>query len=299
VSATAAGLPVDARAAIAARRRAQLEWRHRRLQSWRGRLRVVFWVAVTAVLMILTAAVMVPVAVLTLFRTRRFCAEVMTKWLARAILRAAGVRVVLHRREPFPERQVMYLANHTSTLDCFILLSLGLPRTRYFLRGKFRRIVPLGIITHVIGTFFTPSQRFPEKRVRCFQRAERVLRRTGDSVYLSPEGKRITDGTTGHFNKGSFHLATDLHIPLLPLYIDIPPQINPGMGNGVVPGTVHLYALPEVDTTSWRLEDLVANKEHVRDLYVAFQSALRHREEGLEYSPPAAWRAAIAEGLGA
>ena len=60
--------------------------------------------------------------------------------------------------------------------------------------------------------------------MRCFQAAERVLRRTGDSVYLSPEGTRITGGTIGHFNKGTFHLATDLRVPIVPLFIDIPPE---------------------------------------------------------------------------
>ncbi len=57
-----------------------------------------------------------------------------------------------------------------------------------------------------------------------------MLRRTGESVYLSPEGKRITDGTIGHFNKGAFHLATNLQVPILPFYIDIPPEIDPQMG---------------------------------------------------------------------
>ena len=70
-----------------------------------------------------------------------------------------------------------------------------------------------------MGTFFTVPQSDPAERARIFARADRVLRRTGESVYLSPEGERVTTGTVGHFNKGAFHLATDLHAPIVPMFI--------------------------------------------------------------------------------
>ena len=111
--------------------------------------------------------------------------------------------------------------------------------------------------------------------MKCFQNAERVLRRTEDSVYLSPEGRRILGGEIGHFNKGSFHLATSLQVPILPLYIDIPVEINPGLGYEVIPGTAHVHVLPEISTEGWELADLVKNKEGVRDVYVRFQESLR------------------------
>jgi 1-acyl-sn-glycerol-3-phosphate acyltransferase len=254
-----------------------LRRRAERLASWEGRRQIAWNLAASWFLLCATSAAMLLVGALTLFRKRRLYAEGMARWLAETTLRACGVNMVVHRDRPFPESQVIYLANHTSTLDMYLLLALGLPRTRYFLFGQVRRVVPLGIIAYLMGTFFTPSQSRPEERARCFRRAERVLRRTGDSVYLSPEGQRITTGEIGHFNKGSFHLATNLHVPIVPLFIDIPPEINPGTGHFVLPGTVHVYVLPEVPTDGWRLEDLVRNKEAVRDLYVGFQDELRSR----------------------
>ncbi len=80
-------------------------------------------------------------------------------------------------------------------------------------------------------------QEYPEKRVAIFKRADRILRETGDSVYLSPEGMRVTTGEIGHFNKGSFHLATSLHAQIVPIYFAIPREINPGMGYDAKPGT--------------------------------------------------------------
>ncbi|MBI5444049.1 MAG: 1-acyl-sn-glycerol-3-phosphate acyltransferase [Deltaproteobacteria bacterium] len=271
---------------LAAWREDRLERRRLWLASPRGRAYVAWSALAGFGLLSAAAAVTLGVAAVTLFRKRRFYTEVMAKGLARAILRASGVELVLHRDRPFPQTQTIYTANHTSTLDAFILLALGLPNTRYFLKGEFRKIVPLGIMTYLMGTFFTPPQSRPDLRVRCFQRAERVLRRTGDSVYLSPEGTRVTDGTIGPFNKGTFHLATNLQVPIVPLYIDIPPDVNPGTGYAGMPGTVHVYVLPEVRTEGWRLEELLANKERVREVYVRFHEELGARRLGARPEEP-------------
>lgn len=262
---------------VGARRAEALERRRQWLSSPRGRLRAAFGVVACSTLLCGTAVAMLAVGLVTLFRWRRGYAEVMTRWLSETILRIVGVRLVVHRERPFPRPQVIYVANHTSTLDPFILLALGLPGTRYFLRGKYLAVPPLAVICTMIGSFFTPPQSRPAARVRCFQRAERVLRRTRDSVYLSPEGTRITDGTIGPFNKGTFHLATNLKVPIAPLFIDIPPEVNPGRGFGVMPGTVHVHVLPEIPTDGWRLEDLRRNADRVRDVYVAFNGALPSR----------------------
>ncbi len=258
-----------------ARRDAAQKYRHEWFSSPSGRRHIIFSIVGGSLLLCVTAVATLAVAMLTLFRKRRLYTEGMSRWLANSILRLTGVKMVVHQERAFSKGQTIYVANHTSTLDMFILLALGLPNTRYFLRGKYRRIIPLGIITYLMGTFFTPSQTRPAARVRCFQNAERVLRRTHESVYLSPEGTRITDGKIGHFNKGTFHLATNLRVPIVPLFIDIPPEVNPGTGYGVMPGIIHVYILPEIRTDDWRIEDLLKNKERVRDLYVQFQNELR------------------------
>jgi len=235
--------------------------------SWRTLGRAVLTLGLLTVAAVVTLAV----AALTLFRARRLYSE----GLARAILWLWGIAVVVHRTRPLPTRPTVYVSNHTSTIDIFVLVALGLPRTRFFLSGFLRKLLPLGVIAILMGTFFTSPQTDRPGRIRCFQRADRVLRRTGDSVYLSPEGERITIGRIGHFNRGAFHLATSLHAPIVPFYIDIPPAMDPGKGYAARPGTVHVYFGPEIATGDWRLEELDTNRAKVRALFVAFQNGLR------------------------
>ena len=235
---------------------------------------IVLWTAVSAILT-LASVVMFLAGLLTAFQTRRFCSEVLGRCLGRTVLRLGGIELVVHQPEPFPNQQTIFLANHSSTLDVFILLALGLPRTRFFLKGKYRAFPPLAVISYIIGVFFTPPQTRRAQRVSCFQNAERVLRRTGDSVFLSPEGTRIISGKIGHFNKGAFHLATNLRAPIVPIFIAIPRHINPGRGSGALPGVVHVYLQPSISTAGWKLSELHMNKEAIRNTFVGLNSELQ------------------------
>lgn len=221
----------------------------------------------TLALMTVGSLVMFLVALVTAFQARRFYTERMARVLGRWVLGIWRIQVVVHDQPPDTEEQRIYVSNHTSSLDLFVLIGMGLPNTRFFLSGFLRKMLPLGLIGYLTGVIWTVPQEFPERRVKIFKRAERILRRGGGSVYLSPEGQRVVTGEVGHFNKGAFHLATKLGSPIVPFYIFIPPKIDPGMGYCSQPGQVDVYFKPAIDTRSWQLTDLVANKERVRDQF--------------------------------
>ena len=82
---------------------------------------------------------MLVVAIPTLFLARRFYSEVIGRWIGRTVLRIWGIDYTTHYSEPLPDRQTIYISNHTSTLDVLLLISLGLPRARFFLSGYLRK----------------------------------------------------------------------------------------------------------------------------------------------------------------
>jgi putative phosphoserine phosphatase/1-acylglycerol-3-phosphate O-acyltransferase len=244
--------------------------------SVRRRARLRAWtLAITGGLLVSAGAlVMIPLGVVTLFRARRLYAGC-ARAISLAVLRLYGIRLVVHGRDRLPRTQTDFVSNHTSTLDVFLLVGLGLPNCRFFLSGFLRKFVPLGIISSMMGTFFTVPQNRPLERKQIFARAGRVLRRTRESVYLSPEGGRIRTGEIGPFNKGAFHLATDLGVPIVPLYIRIPASVDPGFGYDARPGTVDVFVLPAIDTAGWMLDNLNVNKERVRTVLIDAHRELR------------------------
>lgn len=220
------------------------------------------------------ATVMLVAAVLTLFQARRLYSEWIGTPMGKAMLKLWGIRYVVHDRAHAPTGQVVYVSNHTSTIDMFVLIALGLPNTRFFLSGYLRKLVPLGVIGYLIGIFWTVDQVYTERRKRIFERAARTLKRTGESVYLSPEGERITTGSMGPFNKGAFHMATDLRAPIVPLFISIPRAIDPGKGLNAQPGEVHVHFLPAIDTSGWRVEQVPANRDRVHAMFTGWHADL-------------------------
>ena len=231
-------------------------------------------VAASMGVMSIGAIVMLCAAMLTGFRLRRFYSERIAGPMGKVLLWIFGVRFVVHAAQPFPQRQVVYISNHTSTIDMFVLIALGLPNARFFLSGFLRRLLPLGLIGYLIGIFWTVPQDYRERRRAIFMRAARVLERSGESVYLSPEGERITGGRIGRFNKGAFHLATALAAPIVPLFIAIPRGIDPGKGLDARPGTVHVHVGAPIDTSTWRVEDVERHRDAVQKYYECWHEAL-------------------------
>ena len=237
-------------------------------------MRKLFVAFVGTLLLLLTAAIMLLVSVLTLFQARRFCSEAIASSMARVAVWFSGVEIVEHHAEPLPQKQVVYISNHTATLDVFVVTALALPRARYFLSGFLRKLLPFGLIGYLIGVFWTVPYKFADQRRRIFQRAEKTLRETGDSVYLSPEGGRVCSGEIGHFNRGAFHLATNLKIDICPIYVHIPRSLDAGMNLVSESGIVNVYFLPRVSTSDWKLEDLDQNRDTVRKVYLEFHASL-------------------------
>ncbi len=96
-------------------------------------------IALTGLFMLAGSILMLVVAIPTLFLARRFYSEVIVRWMGRVVLRIWRIDYTTHYSEPLPDRQTIYISNHTSTLDVLLLIALGLPRARFFLSGYLRK----------------------------------------------------------------------------------------------------------------------------------------------------------------
>jgi 1-acyl-sn-glycerol-3-phosphate acyltransferase len=230
--------------------------------------------ATAGILVTLGAVAVLPVAALTLCRARRLYIA-WARHLTRAALAICGVRVEVHHEAAWNTGQTVFISNHPSTLDLFVLVALGMPNARFFLAAYLKKFLAIGILARLMGTFFTVPQEFQAERVRIFRHAAEELRRTGESVYLSPEGERVTGGRIGPFNKGSFHLATSLRAPIQPMYFFVPPDIDPETGFDIRPGTFHVYVKPIIETRGWRVEDVARNRDAVLGLFTGWHRAIR------------------------
>ncbi len=240
-----------------------------RLRAWGG-----------VILSLTFMAAIAPVFVLArVLLGRRFCAERLGPWAAGVILGIFGITVEAQFNLPLPERRVVYVSNHSSAVDILVLLQLGLPRSRFFMKRGAWVVPPMAIIAICVGTFFTVPQKYTEKRRILFARACEKLQKTGDSVYLSPEGTRVTTGAVGPFNKGAFHLAAELRAPMVPLYIEVPRTDNTGKSWLMKRTVVYVHQLPEVDTSEFRPETARKHADDVRRIFQTFEANLQAQKQ--------------------
>jgi long-chain acyl-CoA synthetase len=115
---------------------------------------------------------------------------------------------------------LVLIANHTSYFDAFILLAAVPRRTianlfalslEQFFRG--RLLSWWGRQIHIIPTDMDSHL------MRALQTSAHVLR-SGKILIVFPEGERSATGAVRPFRKGTGILVRELHVPVLPAYID-------------------------------------------------------------------------------
>ncbi|HEX4823359.1 MAG TPA: lysophospholipid acyltransferase family protein [Candidatus Polarisedimenticolaceae bacterium] len=177
----------------------------------------------------------------------------------------------------------VFLANHFSTLDIWVLVP-ALPDTTRFVAKKSIFWIPvLGQAMRVAG--FIPIDRADRTRaIRSLGRAGARIA-SGESVILFPEGTRSRDGKLGRFKRGSFHLALETGVPIVPVAISGTGRVVAPRSIVVRPGPVRVTFLPPIDTSAYTTDTLDELLERTRD---AISRHLDADERGTDEAPMSA-----------
>lgn len=169
-----------------------------------------------------------------------------TRGWARLILLCAGIRVVVEGREHVPGGPAVFAANHVSALDIPILFAC--------LPADFRIVHKQSLYwAPVVGAYLYFSGHVAVDRKNAF-RARHSLKRAaqrihgGMNVALFPEGTRSRDGRLQPFKRGSFVLAQDARVPVVPVSLIGVKALVPGGLVSVRPGRIVLRIHPPVST---------------------------------------------------
>ena len=156
----------------------------------------------------------------------------------------------------------IFLANHLSTLDIWALAP-ALPDTTRFVAKKSIFWIPVLGQAMAIAGFIAIDRSDRTRAVRSLSRAaERV--RNGESVILFPEGTRSRDGKLARFKRGSFHLAMQAGVPVVPVSISGTGKIVKPGSIVVQPGPVRVTFSPPIDPGTFDPDDLDGLSDAVR-----------------------------------
>jgi 1-acyl-sn-glycerol-3-phosphate acyltransferase len=111
----------------------------------------------------------------------------------------------------------VFLANHASNLDIWVLVPV-LPVTTRFVSKRTIFWIPILGQAMALAGFIAIDRKDRASAIRSLGRAAEKVR-GGASVILFPEGTRSRDGRLGRFKRGSFHLALEAGVPVIPVAI--------------------------------------------------------------------------------
>jgi 1-acyl-sn-glycerol-3-phosphate acyltransferase len=181
-----------------------------------------------------------------LFEPRGYFAHWCARTWSRLILRTTGVRVAvsgLDRLEP--GRTYVFVANHQSIYDIPILF-WSLPyQLRIIAKQSLGSFPFLGWHLRRTGHMLVDRRR-PD-RARIFGWASR-LTANGLSLIVFPEGTRSVDGRVAPFKGGSFYLALEAGLPVVPLSVVGSRHVMLKGRLATYPGEVKLIVHDPIDT---------------------------------------------------
>lgn len=171
---------------------------------------------------------------------------------SRIVLAAAGVRIVVHGGEHRMGAQHIFVANHVSWFDVFVM-SAHLRWFKFVAKAELFRIPLFGPAMRYAGMI--PIERTNQARARAsIDQASAEITR-GASVILFPEGTRGREYALRPFKKGAFVLAIETAAPIVPVAIHGTIEIQPKGGMLIRSGRVDLHFLPPIDTVGWAYDD--------------------------------------------
>lgn len=198
----------------------------------------------------------------SLFESRGYFAHWCARTWSRLILATTGVRVDVTGLEKLvPGRTYVFVSNHQSIYDIPVLF-WSLPyQLRIIAKESLGRFPFLGWHLRRTGHMLVDRSRPDRKRI--FQWASRLTSQ-GLSLIVFPEGTRSRDGRVGRFKGGSFLLALQAGLPVVPLSVVGSRHVMLKGRLATYPGQVRLVIHDPLDTSGLEDSDPRAFGERVR-----------------------------------
>ena len=201
----------------------------------------------------------------SLFERRGYFAHWCARTWSRLILRTTGVTVEVSGLDRLaPGRTYVFVSNHQSIYDIPILF-WSLPfQLRIIAKESLGRFPFLGWHLRRTGHMLVNRAR-PDRAIFAWASA---LTSKGLSLIVFPEGTRSRDGRVGRFKGGSFHLALEAGLPVVPLSVVGSRHVMLKGRLATYPGHVRLVVHPPIQTTGMARDDSRTFAEQVRQVII-------------------------------
>lgn len=228
------------------------------------------WLVALPVLIILTILTAVFTIILSpVFPNAQF-SYFPARWWGRFFCYLLFIKVKITGIEKLdPKKSYVIAANHQSIYDIFVVYGWLPMIFKWVMKAELRKIPLVGKACESAGHIFI-DRKNPVAAKKSLDKAEAQLR-NGVSVVVFPEGTRTYTGQMGKFKKGAFRMATDLHLPIVPVTLRGCFERLPRNGFIITPGTIEMIVHEPVEVEGYEHEK---QPELMQKLHDIIESAL-------------------------
>jgi len=168
------------------------------------------------------------------------------------ITHIAGLRVRVEGLENIPAGVCMFAANHTSNADAAAIVG-AIPRRLAIFGRKSLFDIPIVGLAFRLAKFVPVDRGNRDAALNSVRQAVEYMK-TGSSFLVYPEGTRSPTGRLARFKKGSFVMAIEAGVPVVPVACAGAHRIMPKNSLVIHPGTVTVRFGKPIDASAYAIE---------------------------------------------
>jgi 1-acyl-sn-glycerol-3-phosphate acyltransferase len=173
---------------------------------------------------------------------------------AKMLLTLTNIKVeIIGAENILMERPQIFMANHQSDFDIFIVLAHLHGQFRWIVKKELFNIPVFGKAMRNAG-YIEIDRQSREKAMKSLEEAARKIQE-GKSVMSFPEGTRSKDGKIKPFKQGMFYLAIKSGVPIVPISIIGAGEIMPKRSLLIKPGKIIMVIDRPIDVSGYSIEN--------------------------------------------
>ena len=179
--------------------------------------------------------------------------SVTANW-AKIQLKVSGAKINVHGLENIPKDiPVLFISNHQSNFDINLFMSLIDKPKGYISKIEMKKIPIISTWMKYIHCVFMDRSSLKKSAAAIIEGVN--ILKNGYSLVIFPEGTRSKGDAMGEYKAGSFKLATNAKVPIVPVTIKGSYKLMEANNNRIRPAEVDLYIHPMIETSTLAKEE--------------------------------------------
>lgn len=188
------------------------------------------------------------------------------KW-SRTIMKITGSKVTVEGAELIPGGPVVFIANHEGDFDIPVLLGFIEKPFGFVSKMEVKKVPIISSWMEVINCVFL-DRKDRRQAIRSIRDGASLIQQ-GHSMVIFPEGTRSKGGPVSAFKSGSFRLAKDAGVPIVPLSIKGTSEVFEKNNRFIKPAQIKITVGRPLEPQTFFEKEMKDLAEEVRQIIIS------------------------------